>query len=109
MSSSSVGAPISAFVIRLPLGWSEAIERRRPAPVSDHGSCPLEPAPNASAVVQVHVIEVSDLKGKSASGACDPTVYASCLGVTKHTRVRRGVNSAVFDEVLYINLPSITR
>lgn len=55
------------------------------------------------------MIEVSDLKGKDASGTSDPTVYASCLGTTKHSRVRKGVNSAVFDEVLYFNLPALTR
>lgn len=58
---------------------------------------------------QIHVIEVSDLKGKDASGTSDPTVYASCLGTTKHSRVRKGVNSAVFDEVLYFNLLALTR
>ncbi|CAM9642788.1 unnamed protein product, partial [Hapterophycus canaliculatus] len=58
---------------------------------------------------QIHVIEVSDLKGKDSSGTSDPTVHASCLGTTKHTRVRKGVNSAVFDEVLYFNLPNLSR
>lgn len=55
------------------------------------------------------MIEVSDLKGKDSSGTSDPTVYVSCLGTTKHTRVRKGVNSAVFDEVLYFNLRAVTR
>eukprot|EP00903_Cladosiphon_okamuranus_P014837 g13738.t1 len=59
--------------------------------------------------LQVHVIEVSDLKGKDSSGTSDPIVYASCLGTTKHTRIRKGVNSAVFDEVLYFNLPNLSR
>ncbi|CAM9162703.1 unnamed protein product [Scytosiphon promiscuus] len=59
--------------------------------------------------LQIHVIEVSDLKGKDSSGTSDPTVHASCLGTTKHTRVRKGVNSAVFDEVLYFNLPNLSR
>ena len=58
---------------------------------------------------KVHVIEVSDLKGKDSSGTSDPIVHASCLGTTKHTRVRKGVNSAVFDEVLYFNLPNLSR
>ena len=58
---------------------------------------------------QVHVIEVSDLKGKDASGTSDPIVYATCLGSTKHTRVRKGVNSAVFDEVLYFNPRGLSR
>lgn len=55
------------------------------------------------------MIEVSDLKGKDSSGTSDPIVHASCLGTTKHTRVRKGVNSAVFDEVLYFNLPNLSR
>lgn len=55
------------------------------------------------------MIEVSDLKGKDSSGTSDPVVHASCLGTTKHTRVRKGVNSAVFDEVLYFNLPNLSR
>ncbi|CBN80088.1 conserved unknown protein [Ectocarpus siliculosus] len=59
--------------------------------------------------LQIHVIEVSDLKGKDSSGTSDPIVHASCLGTTKHTRVRKGVNSAVFDEVLYFNLPNLSR
>lgn len=55
------------------------------------------------------MIEVSDLKGKDASGTSDPTVYATCLGHTKRTRVKTGVNSAVIDEVLYFNLRSLSR
>lgn len=58
---------------------------------------------------QVHIIEVSDLKGKDASGTSDPIVHATCLDVTKHTRVRKSVNSAVFDEVLYFSLSNLTR
>lgn len=52
---------------------------------------------------------MSDLKGKDSSGTSDPIVHASCLGTTKHTRARKGVNSAVFDEVLYFNLPNLSR
>ncbi|CAM9547986.1 unnamed protein product [Ascophyllum nodosum] len=59
--------------------------------------------------LQVHVIEVSGVKGKDASGTSDPIVYASCLGLTKHTRVRKRVTSAVFDEVLYFDLPNLSR
>lgn len=58
---------------------------------------------------KVHVIEVSDLKGMDSSGTSDPAVYATCLGTTRHTRVRKAVNSTVFDEVLYFNLRSLSR
>ncbi|CAN0166928.1 unnamed protein product [Ascophyllum nodosum] len=59
--------------------------------------------------VQVHVIEVSDLKGKDFSDTSDPIVYASCLGMTKHTSVKQGVTSAVFDEVLHFNFTNLSR
>ena len=73
------------------------------------------PSPGAFTVfnpprnLKVHVIEVSDLKGKDSSGTSDPIVYATCLGSTKHTRLRKGVNSAVFDEVLYFNPRNLSR
>ncbi|CAM9476635.1 unnamed protein product [Choristocarpus tenellus] len=58
---------------------------------------------------KVHIIEATDLKGKDSSGTSDPVVYVTCLGITKHTRVRTSVNATVFDEVLYFNLPNLTR
>lgn len=59
--------------------------------------------------VKVHIIEAADLKGLDASGTSDPIVYVDCLGLKKHTRVRKGVTSAVFDEVLYFTLPKLSR
>ncbi len=36
-------------------------------------------------------------------------MYINCLNKRKHTRKRKGVISAVFDEVLYFNFEHITR
>jgi hypothetical protein len=59
--------------------------------------------------MQVHIIEARDLKGEDASGTSDPIVYIHCNGVKKHTHKRKGVTSAVFDEVLYFQFQGLKR
>ena len=77
--------------------------------------CPCATIPKSLSAIctartpKVHVIEVSDLKGKDFSDTSDPIVYASCLGMTKHTSVKQGVTSAVFDEVLHFNFTNLSR
>ncbi|KAJ1449086.1 hypothetical protein M885DRAFT_622839 [Pelagophyceae sp. CCMP2097] len=58
--------------------------------------------------VQVHVVEVRDLKGEDLSGLSDPYARVKVLGRARKTRVVRQVSSCVFDETLYFNLKDVT-
>eukprot|EP01029_Cantina_marsupialis_P007661 TRINITY_DN1863_c0_g1_i1.p1 TRINITY_DN1863_c0_g1~~TRINITY_DN1863_c0_g1_i1.p1 ORF type:complete len:1949 (+),score=644.05 TRINITY_DN1863_c0_g1_i1:310-5847(+) len=53
--------------------------------------------------VQVHVIEVRDLKPEDANGLSDPVCIVKCLDQKASTRIHKKCLSCVFDEVLFLN------
>ena len=59
--------------------------------------------------VQVHVIEVRDLKAEDDNGLSDPVVYVEAFGKKFNTKVIHKTLSAVFDERFIINLRDLDK
>ena len=59
--------------------------------------------------VQVHVIEVRNLKPEDPNGSCDPICYVSMLGKKKHTRSFKQRTAAVFDQTLFFNFNGLRK
>jgi hypothetical protein len=59
--------------------------------------------------VQVHIIEVRELKGEDLSGSCDPVVYVEALGQKQNTSIKEQTRSAVFDEILFFSFDGVGR
>ena len=58
--------------------------------------------------VQVHVIEVQDLKAEGSGGTSNPYVALKCLGQHQRTSVRAGTNSCVFNEKVFFNFRNVS-
>lgn len=65
--------------------------------------------PEGDYQVQVHIIEVRDLKSEDVNGLSDPIVYAECLGKKKHTAIKKQCLNAVFDTVLFFNYSKLRK
>lgn len=59
--------------------------------------------------VQVHIVEVRDLKPEDANGTSDPIVYAEVMGRKQHTVTKKAMTSCVFDHVMFFNFKAITK
>ena len=59
--------------------------------------------------VQVHIIEVRDLKGEDKEGTSDPVVFVEVCNKKQSTAVKKSTQNCVFDEVLFFPLPKSTR
>ena len=53
--------------------------------------------------LQITIIEVLDLIGKSYSGMSNPFVEIEVLGIKKKTRFQKKTVSCVYDETFYFN------
>lgn len=59
--------------------------------------------------IQVHVIEVADIKGANMSGMSDPFVVVEVMGQKYKTRYVKEVVSAFFNETFYFNFKDLKR
>ena len=59
--------------------------------------------------VQVHIIEVRDLRPKDANGLSDPIVHVEALGKKQNTGVKKACLSAAFDEVFIFDHPKLEK
>jgi hypothetical protein len=57
--------------------------------------------------VQVHVIEVRDLKAEDLCGTSDPVVVVEVAGKKQSTAIKSKTLNAVFDEVLFFSLHKV--
>ena len=55
----------------------------------------------------MHIIEAKGLKGKDWGGISDPVGVVSCLRQKKHTKIFKKTTSAVFDEILVLELHDV--
>eukprot|EP01038_Epipyxis_sp_PR26KG_P011587 gene11587-15520_t len=63
--------------------------------------------PDGDYTIQVHVIEVAELKGLNSSGFSDPIVYVEIMNQVRHTRHVTEVDRCTFNEVLYFNFKDL--
>lgn len=54
--------------------------------------------------IQVHFIEVRDVKGRNAGGLSDPVCVATVLGQKQHTSIKKRMSSGLFDEGLIFSV-----
>jgi Ca2+-dependent lipid-binding protein len=59
--------------------------------------------------VQVHVVEVRDLKGEDLSGSCDPVVYMQVLDQKQNSSIKEQTRSAVYDEIFFFDFRNVGR
>eukprot|EP00941_MAST-03F_sp_MAST-3F-sp1_P004856 g4856.t1 len=59
--------------------------------------------------IQVHIIEVRDLKPQDPNGTADPVVYVNVAGQKKHTPVKQKQTSCVFDSVFFFDVKDMDR
>ena len=59
--------------------------------------------------VQVHIIEVRDLRPKDANGLSDPIVHVDSMGKKANTGVKKQTLSAAFDEVFVLDHPKLEK
>ncbi len=52
-------------------------------------------------VIQVHIIECRDLKGRDFGATSDPVCVVECMGKKENTKTHKKCLNVVFDEVLY--------
>ena len=59
--------------------------------------------------VQVHIIEVRDLKPEDPNGTSDPVVYVEIGGQKQHTAVKQKQTSCVFDDQFFFDFKDMDR
>ena len=59
--------------------------------------------------IQVHIVEVADIKGANMSGMSDPFVVVEVMGQRYKTRYVKEVVSAFFNETFYFNFKDLKR
>jgi hypothetical protein len=59
--------------------------------------------------IQVHIIEVADIKGYNASGLSDPFCVLEVFGQKQKTRVIKESSQCFFDETFYFNFKDVKR
>jgi len=59
--------------------------------------------------IQVHIIEVRDLKAEDLNGLSDPVVYVEAFGQKQNTKVMEGCLSCVFDERFIMNFRNMDK
>lgn len=52
-------------------------------------------------VVQVHVIEGRDIKGRGRTDMSDPVIRVSCMGNTQSTQIKKECANCIWDQVLF--------
>eukprot|EP01083_Nonionella_stella_P051226 136023_1 len=58
-------------------------------------------------IVQVHVIEARDLKGRGVGDMSDPVTKVEVLGQKRSTQIQKSCLSCVFDQVLTFEFPKL--
>mmetsp|Transcript_15392 Transcript_15392/g.31719 ORF Transcript_15392/g.31719 Transcript_15392/m.31719 type:complete len:1960 (+) Transcript_15392:197-6076(+) len=59
--------------------------------------------------IQVHIIEVRDLKAEDLNGQSDPVVYVEAFGQKQNTKVMESCLSCVFDERFIMNFRNMDK
>lgn len=91
--------------------WMKEQARKRQVEVGELLQIPEEELeiPEGDYMIQVHIIELADIKATNASGLADPIVTVELIGQKQRTRLIKEVSSAFFNETFYFTFKGLKK